>query len=419
MPPSRTISLKALGKNLLLLGVVTLVCLALAEVAARVAGAGGRTDPELSGAHAYDSLLGWRNVPLSTQMVETREYRISERFNSRSVRGPERTIPRPRGVRRVLLLGDSFVEGYTVDAESTSAAVLERLLAEGGAPAEVINGGTAGYSTDQELLAYRSLYRAYQPDVVVLLPYVNDIWYNTQTRYWRGFKPRFTLASGALTLTNVPVPRPQPDEFAYRVEGGRGLAGLVRRFDAWLGRHSVLYQVVRRVLTATPVLSGTLIRLGFAAVPGEFRPWHAAPDSALADAWRVTEALLAELRDEVGRDGARLVVFHVPARPAVYDDDWRRTRQTYAFDQSWNPRQEAVVLRDICARQRLLCVFPEAAFRREASRLTPSGGRLYFAQDAHWTASGNALAARMIAQALADSAARPATEPRAGRPHGH
>jgi len=408
------VKLRPLLANLALLAGVTLVCLLLAEVGVRVAGLDRPPDPELSGAHTYDSLLGWRNTPSRTARITTGEYDITETFNAHSIRGPELAIPKPRGVRRILLLGDSFVEAYTVGEDSTAAADLERIENAHAPPAvEVINGGTAGYSTDQELLAYESMYRAFQPDVVVLLFYVNDVMYNVRDRYWRGYKPLFRLAGDSLVLTNVPVPPPQPAEYAFRVEGGHGLVGLVRRGDAWLGRTSALYRLVRQVLRTTPMLSGLLTKLGFNAVPGEFLPWKTTPDSTLAGAWRVTDALLVRLRDEVERDGARFVVFHVPSRPAIYDDDWRRTRETYAFaEDAWSPRQDAVDLAAVCERRHLRCILPEPIFRREAERLAPAGGRLYWERDAHWTAAGNALAARIIADTLA---AAPAEPPPAGR----
>ena len=51
--------------------------------------------------------------------------------------------------RAVLIVGDSFTLGYTVDHEDTIPALLERRLRAEGRPVEVLNGGTEGYSTDQ------------------------------------------------------------------------------------------------------------------------------------------------------------------------------------------------------------------------------------------------------------------------------
>ncbi len=382
--------------NLALAGVATLLTLAVAEVALRLVGLGGSSAAELATIHQYDSLLGWRNRPNSADSIATDEYRLIQRFNARGARGPERMIPKPRGVFRVLLLGDSFLEGYTVDDSAVVSAALERALARPGGPAvEVVNVGTAGYATDQEVLLYETDGRAYQPDVTVLLFYVNDVWYNVESRYWRGSKPRFVPDGAGLALTGVPVPRPDSSEYRFAVGGGRGVVGLVRRADAFLGEHVRLYQLTRSAVRGSPLLSGLAIRAGFAKVPDEFEPWRITPTAALAEAWRVTELLLARLDAGVRADGGRLVVFAVPARPAVLEDDWARTRRSYAMtDDAWSPRQDAVVLGEVCARRGLDCLLPLERFRAEAS----AGSRLYFRRDAHWTAEGHALAARLMAE---------------------
>jgi hypothetical protein len=83
------------------------------------------------------------------------EYEVVFHVNSRGLRGPERDYRKPPSVTRVLLLGNSFVEGYTVGKEALVSTVLEaRLNASSGSPYEVINGGTHGYGTDQEYLFF-------------------------------------------------------------------------------------------------------------------------------------------------------------------------------------------------------------------------------------------------------------------------
>ena len=62
------------------------------------------------------------------------------------------------------------------DAQTVTAR-LEGALSARGCPSEVINGGTAAYSTDQEYLFYREEGRRYASDVVVLFVYHNDLPY--------------------------------------------------------------------------------------------------------------------------------------------------------------------------------------------------------------------------------------------------
>ena len=390
-----------------------MTALALSLVAAewivRIAG-----EPPSGGAAAvlteYDPLLGWRKIPNATGTLAGREYEITEVINSRGIRGPEYPVEKPAGEHRILALGDSFAEGYTVEFEELFSEQLEsRLRRRGHHRTEVINAGTAGYSTDQELLFFEEQGAAYRPDLTILLFYVNDVLYNTRTRYWRGFKPRFVEGGAGLELSNVPVPEPDPGVYPFQVPGGTGLGALARRVDGWLGSHSALYRRLRAGIRGTPWLHALTIRWGLAAVPLEYRPWSRVGDPDLEEAWRITESLLARLRDAVRTAGSELLVFHVPSRPAVYPEDWHTTKRTYAMDDAdWSPEQDAVVLAEICARQRLDCLFPLERFRSEARSLALSGRRLYFVSDDHWTAVGHRLAGAVLAERIerAQSGAR-------------
>lgn len=71
------------------------------------------------------------------------------------MRDRERSYAAAPGAFRILALGDSFVEAYSVPLEDSVTQVLERSLPSSEAPIEVINGGTAGYSTGQEYSSMR------------------------------------------------------------------------------------------------------------------------------------------------------------------------------------------------------------------------------------------------------------------------
>jgi len=387
-----------------ILGAASLfAALVIGEIAARVAQSGGPSAEGDGGTlYEHDPLYGWKKRPATTLRVQTAEYDVTQTINALGLRGPETTREKPPGTRRVLLLGDSFLEGYTVDEGDLVSTQLETLLQlDGGAPVEVLNAGTAGYSTDQELLYFENEGRTFEPDVTVLLFYVNDVFFNVNGSYWRGEKPYFEPTDSGPALRGVPVPPPEENRYAFEVQGGTGLVALVRRADAWLGARSALHRLVRGAVTDSPALSGLAIRLGAADVPGEFRPWQRTPDAEIERAWSVTESLIARLRDSVVGAGSEFLVFYVPSRPAVYPDDWRRTRRAYAMDdEAWSPAADADFLSGVCQRLSLRCVLPVEEFREEASRIEGDGGRLYFAGDGHWTAGGHALAARLLADAL-------------------
>jgi hypothetical protein len=90
--------------------------------------------------------------------------------NSLALRDREYAIPKPPGVFRVFMLGDSFTEGGGLRLEETVAKRVEAGLREGrcGSSAEVVDGGHASYSPILEYLLLRDVGVRLQPDLVVL-----------------------------------------------------------------------------------------------------------------------------------------------------------------------------------------------------------------------------------------------------------
>ena len=176
----------------------------------RSRGGGGKEDTASASYTRYDPLLGWSHLAGASGTYRRREYTVEVKINSQGLRDRERS-PKPLpGVFRLLALGDSFVEAYTVPQEQGVAPQLESALSLGGCPVEVVNGGVQGYSTDQQYLYWKSAGRSLQPNVVVLFLYHNDILANDMAHYWGTPKPLLVWRRGQLELTTDPVPRREP-----------------------------------------------------------------------------------------------------------------------------------------------------------------------------------------------------------------
>jgi Flp pilus assembly protein TadD/lysophospholipase L1-like esterase len=95
-----------------------------------------------------------------------------ERTNAHGQRDRERHLQKPAGVRRILLLGDSVVEGYSLRESETLSRQLEARYPDGAT--EVLNFGVSAYCTraEIELLEVKGL--RFEPDVVVLVFVEND-----------------------------------------------------------------------------------------------------------------------------------------------------------------------------------------------------------------------------------------------------
>jgi lysophospholipase L1-like esterase len=95
------------------------------------------------------------------------------RVNSQGLRGPERAIPKPPGVFRIALVGDSVVEGFKIrQDEDTISGQLESLL--GGEGVEVLNAGVRGYNTQAEVELLRRQVLPYEPDLAIVVFVRND-----------------------------------------------------------------------------------------------------------------------------------------------------------------------------------------------------------------------------------------------------
>ncbi len=98
--------------------------------------------------------------------------RSYERTNAHGQRDRERTLQKSPGVRRVILLGDSVVEGFGIAETETISSQLEQILQN--EAVEVLNFGVSAYCTLAEVELLRTKGVDFGPDDVVLVFTVND-----------------------------------------------------------------------------------------------------------------------------------------------------------------------------------------------------------------------------------------------------
>lgn len=387
--PGRT---RRAAANLLLLLVSLGVGLGALELAFRVArgrAGGGKEQQEEARYIRYDPLLGWSKIPGARVLYDRREYRVEVVINDKGLRDVPREYRTPPGVTRVLAVGDSFLEGYTVPLDQTVTRRLESRLAEGGCRAEVINGGTTAWSTDQELLFFRSEGVRYEPKLVLLFFYYNDIYYNDSQSYFGRPKPIFQMKDTGLELHRYPVRRPRPR--AAPAEPPEAASG-----------SALLQWVSDRLWTGAPGVYDALSVLGLwepmpRRVPREeLRVYDVRQVPRLEEAWLKTEAILRAFRQDAEEAGARFLVVYVPSRMEIQDDSWRVTLALYG-----DPPFE----RDAVAR-RLEALGEENGFGvvdlTGPLRAADRGllGRPYFQFDGHWTARGHSAAADALGERL-------------------
>jgi len=237
-----------------------------------------------------------------------RDFDVEVSINAHGLRDDPHPVARQPGLRRMLLLGDSFAFGYGVPHALGLGERLQARRRDG----EVLTAGVSGYGTDQALLWYEQGLHRFQPDVVLLLLHPNDLEDNTDDSRYGYPKPRFVReGDSGLALRNVPVPRKpwmeRVERWAYH--------------NTWvLHRLWQLPEVLVEPVFAA--VGGDEARTEAAAVsagPGgdeATEPAATAATSSMSEL-DLTEALLARLDRRVRADGARLLVVSVPMRPEL------------------------------------------------------------------------------------------------------
>lgn len=413
-----------LGLTLALLSLAA--ALLLLEMLARALGLAAPAEPT-GNFWRMDAQTGWSLQPGATGrwFNPPYEYDVDVAINSQGLRDVERAgYDKPPGIFRILLLGDSYVEGLRVPLEQTFGKALEAELnasAPAGLRYEVVNAGVSGWGTDQQLLWLRSEGAKYQPDLVLLSFFPGNDFQNISeglevANMGRVQKPFFQRTADGLALRHHPfdlatVPQPLPadgDEIASSPAAQR-LAGL----RAWLGQHSALHRFVATTLDeAAPALAMPLARWGLIDAPQTTAAAAMGPDyvpvaygiyrQPLAAEWSEAIALAGDLvramQDDAAGMGSRLAVVSVPAPEQVYPDRWQRIMQSYRAMQAdqWDLEQPGRAAEQVAQQAGVPFLDLLPVFRQAAASSQP----LHLRVDGHWTPAGERLAGEATAEFL-------------------
>ncbi len=287
---------RAVGKKLVALGIGLTISFLLAECTMRIVGIGSPVFARPDG--RYGLVL----IPGTTGWYRA-EGKGWVSINSVGMRDVEHAVTKPPGTYRIAILGDSYAEALQVSRDQAFWAVMGKQLggcaALGGAKVEVLNFGVSGYSQTQELMVLQDKVWRYQPDLVLLAVLTgNDISDNVP-ELTSGRPPFFHVGErGELTL-----------DTSRTHKLGRG-----GELMLWLIRHSRVFQLANsaRLNLAQCGKLGACYSPEGAGAGGEAglrnQVYLPPTDAAWTNAWRVTEALIDAIRDDVAAHHARLLL---------------------------------------------------------------------------------------------------------------
>jgi hypothetical protein len=390
--------------RLTLMGLSLLFVLAMAEIAARVLRGrqqGGKEGREDAAYKEYDPALGWRKKKNAVVTYKRREYTVEVRMNSQGLRDPERAVePRP-GTFRVLALGDSFVEGYTVDFPQTVTQRLEARLNEAGCSAEVINGGTSAYSTDQEFMFYETDGARYRPSLVLLFFFWNDVLYTNQQEYFGTPTPVFEMRGDVLRLHRYPVKVKPPEAARSTTEeadpgGGSALLEMARE-RLWVGAPAVHNQLAsvglwNPIPNVTPRL--------------EMLVYDRRDLAVIEDAWEKVGAVLAALKKRVAARGSSLGLVYIPSRMEIEEASFRATEEFYRLKVgAWDRRKVRNKLTGMGNSLGIPVIDLSPTLEAATNPFQPT----YFTFDVHWNARGHDVASSTVFDWMKVSGSLPST----------
>ncbi len=241
------------------------------------------------------------NLPNFSYWHKTAEYKINIRTNSKGIRA-DREIPyaKPAGVKRIVVLGDSFGMGYEVSLEDSFLSVLERTLNHAGKNVEVVNLSVSGHGNAEELIMLQNEGFKYNPDVVLLAWQKTDLNDNVRSNLF-GIKDEKLIVKSKEYLPAV-----KTREFLYRFP-----------LYIWLENNSHLYSWIREKTAA--LTKEVLVSIsGFKVSSGQSDLKDLGPKVSYED--KLTIALLKETQWQVEQRGAKFFVFVIPdpAPPAGF-----------------------------------------------------------------------------------------------------
>jgi hypothetical protein len=299
--------LKQGQKKLLMILACIIISLVIVEMGLRLLGI------EYPLFYDYDPYLGHK-LRAGIKGYYLKEGRGYVSINSDGLRDSEHTISHPDNTLRIAVLGDSYAEAMQVNENEAFWAIMARELQRcdnlRGRKVEVINFGVSGFGTTQELLALRHKAWKYSPDVVLLaFTPGNDISDNSRLLKQNDYTPYHAYQGNKLILDDR-----QTTENWLAMENS-----LVRQIVFHWGINKLrVFQIINHskelfwelwMLQDSGNNASTSV---YGQESGLSASIYREPATEIwKEAWRVTEGVLLQMRDDVVERKAQFFVVTV------------------------------------------------------------------------------------------------------------
>ena len=324
--------------------------------------------------HEYDPDIGWTQIPNYQATLESWDSKVKVASNSHGFRDREYAIQKPTGVKRVVVLGDSFTWGWGIEQQETFTEVAENTLSG----VEFLNLGHMGYGTAQEYLLLKKLGLKFSPDLTVVAFYPNDI-DNTSGR--EGIRPKFVVSEGTLTLERKPNPLPVEQTLKMKLK------------DHFLFYSFIDYRIaLLKHSWKTPTIWAGGKKYFFKNFLNEMQ-----------ETWDVVEALLLEI-DRVTNH--RLLILYVPHRLQIEENRYREELRASLLEEYEIDVMLVNTLLEKFSEDHDIPFLDLTPTLRIENKKAP----VYFEHDGHWSPRGHKVAGEKLEERVVELLERSPTQ---------
>jgi hypothetical protein len=335
---------------------------ALFEIGLRVWGH-SEAAPSFQALFMPDPAIGYRLRPGARTRFVTAEFDTEIAINDQGIRDDAHIGPKAPNEKRIVVIGDSLVLSVQVESRQTFCRLLEQRLNAAGGPTRyrVINAGVQGYGPVEELLFFRNVALAFDPDLVIATMFVGN--------------------DAEEAIGSAP-----------KLRGDRPAAGVISETTV---------TGVRRLVRRSMVLQ--LIRLRFVAVKDRLSNWIAPPEPPLqsyaetpapriAEGLQITRECVQAIVNDAAGSGAKTMIMLMPARFQVDDADYGRLKEAVAGTGGKLVRDAATARFD-----EALSAIPVPRFDALVPlRAAMPGPDVFFQQTVHLTPRGHEIVAAAL-----------------------
>ncbi|MBI4157394.1 hypothetical protein HY502_00925 [Candidatus Woesebacteria bacterium] len=331
-------------------------------------------DDEKVGRKLAPNQRGWFVSP-------QKEYFTWIETNKEGFRDVNHELEKPEGKKRLLILGDSFVENFQVPFEKTFFRQLEENFNQ--ESVEILAMGLGDTGSAQQYFLLKEFGLKYKPNVVVqLFLTANDIRNNSKELNNNPDVPYLELDSSG----NLKEVRPE-----------RNLQG----FSAEIKETLKKSRLVEFVLWSRQLFleRATARDLGY---PPDYHVYNQKYSPSYQSAWELTQKIILETKNMVEEAGGTYVLVVLANNEQVNKKAWEEILSVYPKITSADIDLEKPdkLLNEFCEQEKLECYFMLPYFREYLTQ--NPGSTTHFHYDGHLNETGTDLATKFLTEKLKD-----------------